>query len=86
MAAQTELCCLSELIRRFNMRRYWLKFAIAICAISLIGLSLFAVYTYRLFYRPMIGATNEPVVVNIDKSMSAYSFAHMLKARRLIQS
>lgn len=68
------------------MRRYWLKFVIVFCAISLIGLSIFAAYAYLLFYRPMISDKNEVVIVSIDKSMSAYSFAHMLKAKHLIQS
>lgn len=68
------------------MRRHWLKLVVVICSIFLIGLSIFGFYAYRLFYRPMVIGEQKPVIVNIDKSMSAYSFARMLKDKHLIQS
>lgn len=68
------------------MRRHWLKFAVVFCAVSFIGLTIFGVNVYRLFYRSMIVGKHEPIIVNIDKSMSASSFAHMLRAQHLIQS
>lgn len=83
---RTVLCCLSELTPHFNMRRHWLKLAIVFCSISLIGLSLFGVHAYRLFYSPMTIDEQRSVIVNIDKSMSAHSFAHMLKVKNIIQS
>ena len=69
------------------MKYRWLQCAI-ICSLLLILLwvSTLGFNLYRLYYQPMTLGDSLTSVVQLDKSMSATSFAHTLKSQHLIQS
>lgn len=69
------------------MSRGWQK-CVVICSLSLllVWLSVLSFELYRLFYQPMTLENSTTSVVRLDKSTSATSFAHALKAQNLIQS
>ncbi|WP_133127096.1 endolytic transglycosylase MltG [Legionella nagasakiensis] len=70
------------------MKRRWLKYFLVYClALFAIGLAMMLGFDlYRLMYRPMLSEQHEPITMNLDKSTSASSFVHSLKARHLIES
>lgn len=51
--------------------------------IALLGLAL---GWYTLTVSPLIAKDNPTVIITLDKSASAYQFAHLLKAKKLIRS
>ena len=73
------------------MKRWFLKIVVASSAVLFyIGFTMVGVDIYRLFYRPMVVCSqepiHEPIIVQIDKSTSASSLVQMLAARHFIQS
>ena len=69
------------------MTRRW-QTCVVICSLSLLltWVSVLSLELYRLFYQPMTIEHRSTGVVRLDKSTSATSFAHALKAQNLIKS
>ena len=68
------------------MGRRWLSFLIVCCLLFFLLSSIFGFDLYRLLYQPMLVEKNKSDIVRVDRSMSATSFAHTLKTKKLIQS
>jgi len=69
------------------MKRLWLKFVVIACVILLVvALAVISFNLYQLVYRPMLVDKSAPVIVHLDKSTTAASFIHTLKAQHLIKS
>ena len=51
-----------------------------------VALSIGSYVAYLLFYRSMVVASKEPIIVHVDKSMSATSLVQMLESRHFISS
>jgi UPF0755 protein len=51
-----------------------------------LGCFIFGFTIYRFINHPMVVSSSEPVIIRIDKSMSAGSFATLLKRQQLISS
>jgi len=73
-------------MKRVFESRHWLKLVVIFAALISLSLTGFSLGLYRVVSRPMIEKNTQPVIFTIDKSMSAFSFAHMLKAQHLIKS
>ena len=69
------------------MNRRWLK-CIIVCLflLLLIWISFLSFNLYRLYYQPMTLGADTTRVVQLNKAMSATSFAQMLKSQHLIDS
>lgn len=69
------------------MKSRRLRFTV-ICAVLMIvvWLSIVGFNQYRLFYQPMTLGNNITSVVRLDPTMTATSFAHVLKSQNLIKS
>ncbi len=68
------------------MERRWLFFLIACFTLFFVGSTIVGVDLYRLLYQPMLAGKRKSDIVRVDRSMSATSFVHTLKAQHLIQS
>ncbi|AHE66686.1 endolytic transglycosylase MltG [Legionella oakridgensis] len=69
------------------MKGYGLKYVLACClALFVIGFALLGINLYGLIHRPMFSQQHEPIILYLDKSTSAASFAHKLKEQHLIKS
>jgi hypothetical protein len=67
------------------MKRRWLIGVVVVLAMILIaGIAIVGSNVYRLLYIPMMGGQTKPMIMTIDKSSSASSFADRLFAKHLI--
>lgn len=65
----------------------WLKGMFYLGLILLLtGLLTFSFIAYRFINKPMVMASSPPVIVQVDKSMSAGAFVNLLKKQQLIAS
>jgi UPF0755 protein len=67
------------------MKRRWLIGVVVVLAMILIaGIAIVGSNVYRLLYIAMMGGQTKPMIMTIDKSSSASSFADRLFAKHLI--
>jgi UPF0755 protein len=67
-------------------RKQLLKiFGIGLIALSFVGLLLYILPFYRLYYSPMSLGQDEAAIIQLDKYTSASSFVHKLEERHFIQ-
>lgn len=65
----------------------WLKWIIILGAmLLLLGFFILSFTVYRFINQPMVVSASKPVIIHIDKAMSAGAFVHLLKEQRLIVS
>lgn len=69
------------------MKRRWLKLGIiCIFIFTLSGLFVLGLNIYRVFYQPMLSATQSNIIISLDKSTTASAFVNHLKKQNLIVS
>lgn len=62
------------------------KLILGVSAVLFMLLASLSGEIYRMFYAPMLPANAAPVIITLDRSVSAYQLAHSLQNKQLIPS